>query len=86
MVKDQIHATLARFEMIKAMNTLVKYLNDESFYDRWNVIIPDQADGDELLECAEDEELFRNACYEFREFFHENDPDEMEFFDGKHVY
>lgn len=44
-----------RFENLKAMNTLVKSLNDElAYYDNWIYIIPDDVDDEELMSIAED--------------------------------
>lgn len=38
------------FEMLKAMNTLVKLMNNEGAYMEWIYIIPDQADDEELMD------------------------------------
>lgn len=52
-----------RFEALKSMNTIIKSMNDESAYDAWIYIIPDEADDDELMEIAEkDEDIFKDAC------------------------
>ena len=52
-----------RFEALKSMNTIIKSMNDESAYNEWIWIIPDEADDDELMEIAEeDEETFEDAC------------------------
>ena len=52
-----------RFEALKSMNTIIKSMNDESAYSAWIWIIPDEADDDELMEIAEeDEESFEEAC------------------------
>ena len=59
---------LQKFELLKAMNTIVKYMNDEDAYSRWILTVPDAADDDELMEIAgdEDDEIFGEACKEFR--------------------
>lgn len=49
-------ATLEKYEALKAMNTLVKMLNnEEAYYGSWIYIIPDEASDDELMEIAADE-------------------------------
>lgn len=52
-----------RFKVLKAMDTLVRFINNESaYYNHWIYIIPDDADEDELREIAyEDEETFKDA-------------------------
>lgn len=55
-----------RFEILKSMNTLIKAMNNEEAYLEWIYLIPDQADDDELMECAEDSEIFKEACELFR--------------------
>lgn len=57
-----------RFEALKAMNLLVKSLNDETaYYRRWIWIIPDEADDDELADIAEnDVDIFADAVKCFR--------------------
>lgn len=52
-----------RFENLKAMNTIIKSVNDEQAYGCWINIVPDEADDDELREIAEDlPECYANAC------------------------
>ena len=52
-----------RFDVLKGMDTIIKSMNDESAYTAWIHIIPDEADDDELMEIAEeDEESFKYAC------------------------
>ena len=52
-----------RFENLKAMNTIIKSMNDDAaYYNVWTCCIPDGADDDELMEIAEeDEETFKEA-------------------------
>ena len=59
--------TQERFEALKSMNTIIKSMNDETaYYNAWLCIIPDEADDDELMEIAEeDDETFREACNTF---------------------
>lgn len=55
-----------RFEILKSMNSIVLSINDESAYMSWIYLIPDQADDEDLMYCAEDEEIFAEACTLFR--------------------
>lgn len=56
-----------RFEVLKAMNTIVKNLNNEDGYEYWIYTIPDGADDDELLDIAfEDEDTFIEAVDSFK--------------------
>ena len=55
-----------RYEALKAMNTLMCLMNDETaYYDHWIYLIPDQCDDEELMDiaCDEDmEDVFEDAC------------------------
>ena len=58
-----------KVEIMKAMNTIVRSLNDESaYYERWILIVPDEATDEDLRDIAEDEddECFSDAvkCFE----------------------
>ena len=56
-----------RYEAIKAMNFLVKNLNnEEAYYTAWIDVVPDEADDEELRDCAEDIEIFKWAVDRFR--------------------
>ena len=56
-----------RFETLKSMNTIVKYMNDEDAYLEWIEIIPDGADDFELWSVAEDDDdTFAEAVLLFR--------------------
>lgn len=51
-----------KFELVKAMNTIVMALNHEgAYYDRWIYIVPDCATDGDFLDIAEDGELFADA-------------------------
>lgn len=55
--------TNEKFEALRSMNNIIKSMNDESAYNAWIWIVPDEADDDELQEIAEeDEETFEDAC------------------------
>lgn len=60
-----------RYEVLKAMNTLAKSLNNEGFYyHHWIYIIPDCCDDEELHEIAEEDiETFQDACKCFMRHF-----------------
>ena len=64
---------IEKFELLKAMNCIVRMMNDQGAYIDWIFTIPDEASEDELLDIAldEDEEVFREACELFREICHE---------------
>lgn len=48
---------LERYEVLKAMNLLAKVTNNEEFYyNHWIYIVPDEADDEELLDIAEDDQ------------------------------
>ena len=73
-----------RFEHLKAMNTIILSMNDEGAYMSWIYLIPDQADDDDLMMCAEDEEIFEEACAKFRSLIRQYGS--SGFYIGKKVY
>lgn len=61
--------TLEKYELLKAMHTIVRSLNHEgAYYDRWILIVPDEATDEDLRDIAEDDddEIFRDSvkCFE----------------------
>ena len=66
---EQARASNHRFEVLKAMNTLARATNDEDFmFNHWLYIIPDEADDEELLDIAvNDEDIFNDAVRCFLE-------------------
>lgn len=70
--KSTTKEVLERFEALKAMNLLAKLCNDEGFYyNHWIYVIPDEADDDEMLEIAEDDEdTYSDAVRCFINNFH----------------
>lgn len=76
-----------KYEALKAMNTLAKYLNNETFYyDIWIWTIPDEADDDELMEIANEEyqeETFEEAAKKFIEYWRRYAKDGGLYLDGK---
>lgn len=65
---NALKLALEKFEILKAMNLLVKSMNNEDAYDEWICTIPDQAGDEELMEIAadEDESVYCEACHDFR--------------------
>lgn len=58
---------LKNYELIKSMNTIVKSLNDETgYYDYWIEIVPDEANDDDLMDIAYDEELLEDTIKCFK--------------------
>ena len=70
---------LERYEAIKAMNTLIKCLNnEEAYYGSWIYIVPDEASDDELMEIASEdyqEDTFKEASVLFLQLMNEYGPD-----------
>lgn len=56
-----------KIEMIKAMNCIIQNMNNEVAYMIWINLIPDQATEEDFFDCAEDEEIFIDACNLFKE-------------------
>lgn len=55
-----------KFELLKAMHTIIRMMNDEGAYFEWIYTIPDEADDEELMDIAEnDNETFAEAVTEF---------------------
>lgn len=66
-LSNDSRAVIERFELLKAMNTIIKFCNDEGVYESWIYVIPDQCEDEELLEIAEDfPESYQDACSLFR--------------------
>ena len=64
--------TLKKYELVKAMNIIVKSLNDETgYYDYWVNIVPDEADDEDLMDIAYDEELLEDATNYFKTIMEE---------------
>ncbi len=54
-------------EIIKAMNTIVKGLNDEgAYYYDWIDIVPDEATDDDFKDIAEDDEILTDTLKRFK--------------------
>ena len=55
-----------RYELMKAMNTIICAMNDEDAYSYWINIVPDCAENDDLMDIAQNDELFADACNAFK--------------------
>lgn len=61
---------MERFEMLKAMNTLVKLMNNEEAYYEWIYIIPDQADDEELMDIVQNyPDILKDAVDCFKDVY-----------------
>ena len=57
---------LERYNALKAMNTLMLLMNnEEAYYSAWIMIVPDEATDEDLMNIADDEDLYKEAvtCY-----------------------
>lgn len=84
MMSNENKTLMEKFEILKAMNLIILSMNDEGAYMSWIYLIPDQADDEDLLMCAEDEEIFSDACTKFRSLIREYGG--SGFYIGKEVY
>ena len=50
--------TMLRANIMGGMNEYIKELGDEVIYMKWIMIFPDEATEDDLIEMAEDEEIW----------------------------
>lgn len=55
-----------RTEHVKAMNLVIRNMNDETAYMEWINLVPDRAMELDYVDVADDEELFDDACRLFR--------------------
>lgn len=73
---------LDRYDVLNSMNTIVQSMNNEEAYMVWITVVPDAADRDDLLDIAEDDELFELAVKQFYEIWEEFSEDGL-FIGGK---
>ena len=58
-------------ELLKAMDTVVRYLNDEGGIEPWlRCGLPDGWNKDDLMDMAQDEDMMDWACVAFRHSMH----------------
>lgn len=55
-----------RFEVVKAMNTLMKCINNDGIYIRWTLVVPLGASDSDLMEIATDKQLFYETINLFK--------------------
>lgn len=60
---------IRRFEIIKSMNTLIQSLNNEDAYYEWIIVVPDEANDDDFMDIASDEELFRECVKLYKRLY-----------------
>lgn len=58
--------TEERAEFVQSMNNVVKHLNDENAYMHWITVVPDEAEQADFDDIADDEELFDEVVYLFK--------------------
>lgn len=58
----QTEMTALRRNLIGGMHEYVKHLNDEDAYFWWIETVPDECDITELIEIADDKEMFIDVC------------------------
>lgn len=58
--------TKERAEFVQSMNNVVKHLNDENAYMHWITVVPDEAEQADFDDIADDEELFDEVVYLFK--------------------
>lgn len=58
-----------RFEIVKAMHSIICAMNNEEAYFRWIYIVPDEADEEDLRDIAASDELFADAVSAFKRIF-----------------
>ncbi len=65
---NMIHpkTALSRFQLLKAMNTVVQSLVNEDALFLWNHRFPQAADDDDLVELVTDDQKFDQMCMLFR--------------------
>ena len=58
--------TKEKAEFVQSMNNVVKHLNDENAYMHWITVVPDEAEQADFEDIADDEELFDEVVYLFK--------------------
>jgi len=64
--------TMLRANLMGGMNEYIKELGDEEIWEHWITVFPDECSEDELMEIAEDEDLWIEVvkcfaeCLEYR--------------------
>ena len=56
-----------RADFVRSMNDIMTHMNDENAYTKWIAVVPDGADEEDFKAIADDEELFDDAVYLFKD-------------------
>jgi len=56
---------LLKANIMGGMNEYVKKIGDDDIYDMWIQVFPDECDEDELMEMAEDDEIWKSVVNRF---------------------
>lgn len=54
-----------RAAVLASMDHVIRTANHEDAYETWILVVPDQADDDDFVSIAEDDEEFEYACKTF---------------------
>lgn len=54
-----------RANMIGGMNEYARCFNDEDAWMNWIMVVPDEATEEDIMDIAEDDELFNDVCMLF---------------------
>lgn len=72
-----------RIKILSAMHELVINLNNENAYYSWIYIVPDGADMEDIIDIAEDDELYADAVELFKKIWNSYAKDGI--YDGETV-
>lgn len=56
-----------RTDFVRSMNDIMVHMNDENAYMKWIQVVPDGATQDDFEAIADDEELFDETVYLFKD-------------------
>ena len=56
-----------RADFVRSMNNIIIHLNDEDAYMNWIQVVPDGADEEDFKAIADDEDLFDETIYLFKD-------------------
>lgn len=56
-----------RADFVRSMNNIMVHMNDENAYMKWIAFVPDRADEEDFKAIADDEELFDDVVYLFKD-------------------
>lgn len=64
-------ATLDRFANVRAMNDIIRSMNNEDAYMEWIYTVPDEATEEDLMDIADDEQFFGEVVRLFLKLYEE---------------